>query len=297
MKSVSAKIISIIVFLLIPLTTFAQSSQQQIVIGLIPELNVFKQMERFSSLATYLTDKTGIKVKFTILSRYGNIIDRFSTERLDGAFFGSFTGALAIRKLGVVPLARPVNLNGESTYHAHLFTRKDSGIKGMAGMKGKKMAFVDKATTAGYVFPAAYLKEHGVTDINRFFSETFYAGSHDAALYAVLNKEADVGSCKNTIYDMIRTTDPRIDKEIVILAESSNVPSNGLCVRKGLNPQIANKLYEALLDLDKTPAGKAVLVKLNFIKFIPTSVDDYKPVFEMAQKAGIDLRKYGYKNE
>jgi len=297
MKYVPGKIISFIVLVLISILSFAQSPQQQIVIGLIPEMNVFKQMERFNPLAAYLKDKTGIKVKFTILSRYGNIIDRFSAERLDGAFFGSFTGALAIRKLGVVPLARPVNLDGESTYHAHLYTRKDSGIKNMADMKGKKMAFVDKATTAGYVFPVAYMKEQGVTDVNKFFSEIFYAGSHDASLYAVLNKEADVGSSKNTIYDIIRISDPRIDKEIVIIAESSKVPSNGLCVRKGLNSQIANKLNEALLNLDKTPEGKAVLDKLKFIKFIPTTVDDYKPVFKMARKAGIDLRKYNYKNE
>ncbi|KAF0216862.1 MAG: phosphonate transport system substrate-binding [Geobacteraceae bacterium] len=297
MKSVSGKICSILVFLLIPLSTFAQSPQQQIVIGLIPELNVFKQMERFSPLAAYLTDKTGIKVKFTILSRYGNMVERFSKERLDAAFFGSFTGALAIRKLGVVPLARPVNLDGESTYHAHLYTRKDSGIKSIADMKGKKIAFVDKATTAGYVFPVAYFKEHGITNIDKFFGETFYAGSHDASLYAVLNREADIGASKNSVYDIIRSSDPRIDEEIVIVAESSKVPSNGLCVRKGLHPQIANKLKEALLNLDKNPEYKSVLEKLKFIKFIPTTVDDYKPVFEMTHKAGIDLRKYDYRNE
>jgi len=297
MRFVIVKIISVMTLLVLPMTTFAQSPQRQLVIGLIPEMNVFKQMERFKPLAKYLTDKTGIDVKFTILSRYGNIIDRFSADRLDGAFFGSFTGALAIQKLGVVPLARPMNLDGESTYHAHLFARKDSGIKGIAEMRGKKMAFVDKATTAGYIYPVAYLKEHGITNYNKFFSEIYYAGSHDASLYAVLNKKADIGSCKNTIYDMLRRTTPRIDKEIVILAESSNVPSNGLCVRKGLDPQIADTLRVALLNLDKTSEGKAVLAKLNFIKFIPTTVNDYKPVFEMALKAGIDLKKYNYKNE
>ena len=74
-------------------------------IGLIPEQNVFKQTERYQPLGEYLTRKTGLKFRFTILPRYGNVIDRFRQESLDGAFFGSFVGALAIEKLGIVPHA------------------------------------------------------------------------------------------------------------------------------------------------------------------------------------------------
>ena len=48
---------------------------------------------------------------------------------MDGSFFGSFTGAMAIEKLGVEPIARPVNLDGTSTYKGYIFVRKDSGIK------------------------------------------------------------------------------------------------------------------------------------------------------------------------
>ncbi len=126
----------------------AETKREELIIGLIPEMNVFKQMERFNPLAEYLTEQIGVKITFSILSRYGNIIDSFTTESMDGAFFGSFTGALAIEKLGVVPLARPVNLDGESTYHAHIYTRKDSGIRTVADMRGKRFAFVEKATTA-----------------------------------------------------------------------------------------------------------------------------------------------------
>ncbi len=111
---------------------FPQSTQQQkkILIGILPEMNVFKQKQRFRLLGEYLSRKTGTEINFTILSRYGNIIDRFTSEKMDGAFFGSFTGALAIQKLGVVPLARPVNLDNTSTYQGYIFVRKDSGITG-----------------------------------------------------------------------------------------------------------------------------------------------------------------------
>ena len=119
----------LILSLCLPFPLFAQTAQQKILIGILPEMNVFKQKQRFKPLGEYLSKKTGVTVEFTILSRYGNIIERFTAEKMDGAFFGSFTGALAIQKLGVVPLARPVNLDNTSTYHGYLFARKDSGIK------------------------------------------------------------------------------------------------------------------------------------------------------------------------
>ncbi len=275
----------------------ADAAQQQILIGLIPEMNVFKQMQRFKPLAAYLSKKTGVPVKLTILSRYGNIIDRFTIEKMDGAFFGSFTGALAIEKLGVEPLARPVNLDGSTTYHGYIFVRKDSGIKTVQDMRGKKMAFVERATTAGYIFPVAYLKENGVTDINTFFRESYFTGSHDAAILAVLDRKADIGAAKHSIYDRVRKADPRVDQDLQILATSAKVPSNGLCVRTGLDPKLKKKLKDALLALETDPEGKDVLEKFGAQRFIETTVADYKPVFDLANKADIDIKAYQYRNE
>jgi phosphonate transport system substrate-binding protein len=286
-----------VVFLGILFAGTGLSQGTELTIGLIPEQNVFKQTARYQPLGDYIGKKTGLKVKFTILSRYGNIIDRFRAEKLDGAFFGSFTGALAIRKLGVEFLARPVNLDGSSTYRGYIFVRKDSGIKSVADMKGKRLAFVDKATTAGYVFPVAFLREHGVTNIRTYFRETYFAGSHDAAIFAVLDKKADVGCAKHSMYDRVARTDPRVRRDLVILAESPQVPSNGLGVRNDLSPVLKKKLRDVLLGMDRDPEGREVLKKFEAMQFIPTTKEDYRPVFDFARKAGIDLRNYEYVNK
>jgi phosphonate transport system substrate-binding protein len=270
----------------------SQPAPKKIVIGLLPEMNIFRQKERFEPLEEYLTRKLGIPVQFTILARYSNIIDRFTADRLDGAFFGSFTGAIAIRKLGVVPLARPVNEDRTSTYQGYLFVRRDGGITSVSAMKGKRMAFVDKATTAGYLFPLAWLKENGIPSPEGFFGEQFFTGSHDAAVSAVLNGKADIGAAKNTVYEQLRKEDPRVDQELVILARSALVPSNGLCVRKDLDPSVRKALQEALLGLGRDPGGKQVLSSMGAIGFIETTIQDYTPVFELARSAGLDISTY-----
>lgn len=282
-----------------PVAAVAQhgSARPRILIGLIPELNIFKQKARFRLLGEYLTRKVGVPVEFTILSRYGNIIESFQTERMDGAFFGSFTGALAIERLGVVPLARPVNLDGTSTYHGHLFVRADSPIRSVKQLRGKRMAFVDRATTAGYVFPLALLRKAGIPSPDGFFGEFFFTGSHDAAIAAVLERKADVGAAKHSVYDRVRKENPGIDRDLVIIAESPSVPSNGLCVRKGLEPRLEAALKQALLDLEKDPDGGAVLAQFGALRFIVTTADDYRPVIDMAHEAGIDLKTYDYRNQ
>ena len=272
------------------------TAKEDILIGLLPEMNVFKQRQRFDPLAQYLSEKIGVSVRLTMLSRYGNIIDRLKKEKVDGAFLGSFTGALAIHQLGVEPLARPVNLDGTSTYFGHIFVRKDSGIQNVADMKGKVLVLVERATTAGYVFPRAYFKRHGVNDIQSYFKEKYFAGSHDASIYAVLSGKADVGAAKNTVYERLIKIEPKVGTDLVILESSPRVPSNGLCVLSSMGSELKKRLQTALLDLHNYSEGREVLKKFGAHRFVETSVDDYQPVIDLAKEAGISLEEYRYEN-
>jgi phosphonate transport system substrate-binding protein len=270
---------------------------EELTIGLIPEQNVFRQMNRYKPIGDYIQERTGVKLHFTILSRYGNIIESFMAENMDGAFWGSFTSALAIRKLGIEPIARPLWLDHTSTYHGFVFVRKDSGIRSVDDMKGKIIAFVEKATTAGYVFPMAYLKEHGMTDLESHFKEHYFLGSHDATITAVLDRKADVGCAKNTIFNLVAGRDPRVENELLILATSPTVPSNGLGIRKDLEPAVKQKLADALLRMDEDTTGRRALQEFGAVGFISTTKEDYAPVFDVAERAGIDLKEYEYMNE
>ncbi len=271
--------------------------QQEILIGLIPEQNVFRQRERYQYLKQYLSRRIGVTVNFTSLSRYGNIVERFTAEKMDGAFFGSFSYALAHHQLGVEPLVRPVNLDGTSTYHGYLFVRKDSAIRTIADMKGKRFAYVDRATTAGYLFPLAYFRAHGVREPNSFLGEVFFAGSHDAAILAVLNREADIGVAKNTIYEQMSGENPRIGAELIILSASEVVPQNCLAVRRDMDPELKHALKDALLSMNETAEGKEALQRFGARGFIETRDSDYAYLYKLSAQVGINLKTYHYRNK
>jgi phosphonate transport system substrate-binding protein len=271
--------------------------RKTLLIGLIPEQNIFKQLERYQPLAGYLSRKTGTKVTLKILRRYGNIIDNFTSEGLDGAFFGSFTYALAHAKLGVEVVARPVALDDSSTYHGLIFVRKDSGIKTFRDMKRKRFAFVDKATTAGYLLPQEYFRKHGISNCGKYLKECYFTGTHEDAIDDVLNKKADIGAAKNTVFYRLAKQNPRIREELVVLTRSPDVPENGLALRKDIDESLRSRLSEALLSMHLDPEGKKVLEQFEARRFIETTNQDYGVVVQYAKAIGLDLATYDYTND
>ncbi|MEC4686030.1 MAG: phosphate/phosphite/phosphonate ABC transporter substrate-binding protein [Nitrospirota bacterium] len=288
-------IAALLCLILFTQTLRANAEERELLIGLIPEQNIFKQIERYKPLAGYLSARTGITVRLTILSRYGDIIDRFVQRGLDGAFFGDLTGALAIEKLDIEPLVRPVNLDGSTYSYGYIIVRKDSGIRTVADMKGTVLAFVDRATVTGYLFPLSYFRSHGVKNLNDFFSEYYFTGSHDSSVYAVLDGRADIGCIKNTIYNNLVSRDPTIKSELRIIAKSPLMPESTLCLRKDLPEDMKKMIKEVLLTMDRNEEGRKILAKLRAKRFIEASVEDFKPVYEMLKTLGEDIETYQYR--
>jgi len=270
--------------------------EKTLLIGLIPEQNIFRQIERYEPLADYLSRKSGTRIQLKVLPRYGNIISNFRDSGLDGAFFGSFTYALAHETIGVSVIARPVADDNSSTYHGLIFVRKDSGIRTIADMKGKRFVFVDRATTAGYLLPLEYFHLGGVKRYQTYFRETYFAGTHEDAILDVLHRKADAGAAKNTVFDRLARKDRRIAEELVILKRSPDVPENGLALKKEIEEAVRTRIGDTLLSMHEDPEGAEILKRFGAIRFIPTTDRDYDPVFRYAREIHLDLSKYDYFN-
>ncbi|MGD8352783.1 MAG: phosphate/phosphite/phosphonate ABC transporter substrate-binding protein, partial [Pseudomonadota bacterium] len=268
-----------------------------LLIGLMPEQNVFKQMEKYEPLAQYISRKTGIGIELKILSRYGNIIDNFESLGLDGAFFGSFTYALAHTRFDLQTAVRPESPEGVSSYYGMIFVRSDSGITSVKQMKGRRFAFVDKATTAGYLLPLKYFRDNGIEDYKKYLSEVYFTGTHEDAILDVLNKRADIGAAKDTVFRRVARSNPAVLAELTILARSPRVPENALAFRSDIDPDTRANLKKAFLEMSDDPEGIRVLKVFGAARFIETTNEDYRPVFEYAKAAGLDLATYDWTNE
>ncbi len=261
---------------------------------LVPEKNSFEQRRRYKYITEYLSQKMEMNVIVEIMANYGEISVAFQEGRADAGFFGSFSYVLTHVKSGIEPIARPEWLDGSSTYRGYIFVRKDSGIETVEDMKGKRLVLVDRATTAGYIFQLYYFKYYGINSLNDYFSKISYARSHDAAAWAVYSGEADIGGAKNHIFNSLEEKYPDFKKQMLILAESPEVPSNGLAVRKDLNPALKLRLKTLLLGLHETDEGRTVLKNFEATRFVETTDDDYEVLYNMVKDLGIDLAHYSF---
>jgi phosphonate transport system substrate-binding protein len=259
---------------------------------LVPEQNTFEQRRRYKFITDYLSRKMEINVTADILANYSEISTAFQEGSADAGFFGSFSYVLTHARAGIEPIARPVWLDGNSTYQGYIFVRKDSNIQNVRDMQGKNLVLVDKATTAGYIFQRSYFKFYGIGDMDRYFSKISFARSHDASAWAVYTGEADIGGAKNHIFNNLRENYPDFRENMVVLAESPKVPSNGLAVSKNLNPAIKLRLKTLLLGLHETPEGLKVLKNFGALRFVETTDSDYSVLYQMVEQLGIDLGDY-----
>jgi len=272
------------------------SHKEVLVIGLVPEQNVFRQLERYTPLAEYLSSKTGLKIKLKVLIRYGNIIDNFVSAGMDGAFWGSFSYVLAHNKIGLEVLARPEAPDGTSTCNGLIFVRTDSRIRSITDMKRKRFVFVDKASTAGYLFPLVYFKQQGVEDYQAYFKETYFAGTHEDAVRDVLDAKSDIGAAKNTVFARMARADAMILQKLKILAISHNLPENGLALSANVPASVKISLQNTLLNMHHDPVGTRVLMTFGAHRFVRTTNKDYEPVLRYVREARLNLARYDYVN-
>ncbi|MGC2063685.1 MAG: phosphate/phosphite/phosphonate ABC transporter substrate-binding protein [Thermodesulfovibrionales bacterium] len=268
-----------------------------LLIGLVPEHRVFAQFDRYTPVADYLAGEIRRKINLIVIPDYGSFTDDFLTTGMDAAFLGSYSYAILHAQSGVEPLARPEGPDGLSTYHGVIFTRKDSGIRTAADMKAKRFVFVDKVSAAGYLLPLVYFKKNGIEDYRSYFKEWYVAGTHDDAIYDVLDGKADIGAAKSTVLATLAKTDPRVLSELEVLEVSPEFPENALCIRRELDASLKAALKMALLTMHQDPRGREVLNKFGAGRFIETSDTDYQPLYQYIRRAGIDLVDFRHMDE
>lgn len=284
-----------LILLILSITLISRTyGKDTLLIGLVPGENIFDQMDRYKPVAEYLSSKLNIEVKLTILSKYGDIIDKFVARNMDGAFFEGLTGVIAMERLGVEPLVMPVMSDGSHKRKYYIFVKNNSDIKSVKEMKGKRIVFVDRATS-GYLFALAFFKKNGISNIEKYFKELYFTGGYDSVIYAVLDNRADVGVIDNKTYRRIVEKDPVIKEELNIISESKEFLEINLYIKRDLPLNIKTKIKNILLSMEQDYEGRKVLSRLGALRFIEIDSGDFAPFYDLAKKAGIKLKEYNYK--
>jgi phosphonate transport system substrate-binding protein len=230
----------------------------------------------------------GLPVRVTVASDYAAVIEALRNQTADLAFVHPAGYVLANREAKARIVAKN-QWHGKTTFTSRIYVRKESGIKSLEDLRGKTMAFVDPASSSGYIYPMVMLIQRGLVkgrDPKTFFREVTFAGSHDASMQALLNGHVDAIAS----FDMAREQylkDPAQRERVVFVAESPPIPEAGIAAREKLDAAVFAKVRDALLKI-QGPQHAALLKRLYDIDgFEPAEDREYDPV-----RAAIDLLGY-----
>jgi phosphonate transport system substrate-binding protein len=227
----------------------------------------------------------GVPVRVTVASDYAAVIEALRNRTADLAFVHPGGYVLANREARAIIVAKNV-WHGKSSFTSRFYVRRDSGLRQVEDLRGKTIAFVDPASSSGYIYPMVLLITRGLVkkgDPKSFFREVLFAGAHDAGMRALLNGHVDALAS----FDMAREqylTDPVERERIVWIAETAAIPEAGIAARAGLEPAMFARVREALLKI-RGPAYADLLRRLYEIDgFEPADDREYDPV-----RAAMDL--------
>jgi phosphonate transport system substrate-binding protein len=227
----------------------------------------------------------GVPVRVTVASDYAAVIEALRNRTADLAFVHPGGYVLASREAKATIVAK--NLwHGKSSFTSRIYVRRDAGIKTVEDLRGKTIAFVDPASSSGYIYPMVLLIKRGLVtnrDPKTFFKEVVFSGAHDASMRALLNGHVDAIAS----FDMAREQylkDAAERERLIFVAETEPIPEAGIAARDGLDPAMFAKVRAALLQI-RAPAHAALLKRLYEIDGFATAEDrEYDPV-----RAAIEL--------
>ena len=293
MKKILLALFSFIfVFSIVGCSTKTETKKEEKVIkmGFVPLKNSEKLVEDLKPISDYLSERLGVKVEAFTASNYIGVVEGLGSGSVDFGIIPPFSSLLAQKQSNAKPILTSKGKTGKPGYTAELYVRKDSGIKSLQDVKGKKVAFVDPSSSSGYIYPGAMLVEAGL-NLDKDISYQF-SGGHDKSLQLLLNKDVDVIATFDGVEDRYAKDFPQAKTDIQKLATSDMIPGVMVTTSSKMDKELQEKLEKALRDIENDPKIKELFTKMFSITgFTDVDQDAYKKVEATAKVMNVDLDK------
>ena len=201
-----------------------------------------------------ITEKlTGFSIETIKVTDYNSAVEAMRAGRAHIAWYGGKTYIKAAEIADAEAFAagvRPGETN--ANYYAYFVVKNDSKLKNFKDVEGKVLALNSIGSTSGDLIPQVELSKINLSIRNKnHFKKVYYAGSHDACLLSVLNKQADVCGMSSRNFEARLKDKTFMMHQVRIIHKSSPVPPPPLAYSKNIPLEDRNKIKKAILEAHK----------------------------------------------
>lgn len=146
-----------------------------------------------------------------------------------------------------------------------ILVRRDSGIKRVTDLKGKKVSYPARTALAATMMPKYFLQTHGL-DVNRDI-ENVYVGSQESSIMNVYLGNVAAGATWPVPWEAFQKEHPDRAQELVVRWETAPLINNGVVVRDDVPESLAGEVARLLAHLHTTEEGRAMLARIPLSRF------------------------------
>jgi phosphonate transport system substrate-binding protein len=236
----------------------------------------------FADFMTHLGKVTGKRIRWFPAESYAAQVEALRSGRLHIAGVATGPTAFAVNLGGYVPLVAMARPDGSMGYKLVVITHRDSPIKTLADLKGKRVAHVSPSSNSGDIAPRALFKAMGVDPAKDY--QVLYSGKHDNSIMGVVNKDYDAAPVASTVVERMQARGMFKPGTLRIVYESTPFPRASFGVAHNLTPELQAKIREAFLTFDFRNSKLAAEFK-DVERFAPISYKDHWSGVRTIQKA------------
>lgn len=243
--------------------------------------------KKYAPLKSYLREK-GIVLELVSTVDNPESGRLFARGEVNGMFAGSgLAGSLILKGLAY-PALRPVSKDGRSTYWAAVV-----GSKGAPHYTGTADYFAGKTVTMAELASSGEVYFRSLPGIDKVGTEIVCAPSHQAAIEALVRKEADYAVVKIWTWESLQEKYPQLQ---LIGEDAGENPEGTLVIARKTKKELADKMVAALFGLNRDYGERAQAVRdsLGIRFFTKTNVHDFDHTLHLLRQAGVD-RDFNFK--
>ncbi len=236
----------------------------------------------FVEFMDYLAKKTGKKVKWYGADSYAAQVEAMRSGRLHVAGISTGPTVFGVNLAGYVPIAIMGKADGRFGYRLQLITHKDSDIKEVTDMKGRKIAHVTPSSNSGNQAPRALFKSMGVVPDTDY--KVNYSGKHDNSIMGVANKDYDAAPIASSVLDRMHDKGVVNKNDLRIIWQSKLFPTTSYGYAHNLHPTLQVQVENAFLTFDWTGTALKKEFGKKSDRFIPITFRNHWSDIRTIQK-------------
>ena len=272
MKRLSALLLTCLLSAVSSLSALAADADPDVLkVALLPDENASELIKRNQPLKDYLEEHLDKKVQLIVTTDYSSMIEAMRFGRIDLAYFGPLSYVMAKSKSDIEPFAV-------------IIANVASGVNEYADLKGKKMAYGDRASTSSHLIPKTVLLETAGLTGGRDYEE-YFVGTHDAVAVNVANGNADAGGLSEVIFNHVVERGLIDPSKVKVLGYSGEYPQYPWAMRSNLSPELKTKVRDVFVGID----DPEVLRNFKAEAFAPITDADYDVIRKMGSLLGLDF--------